>query len=385
LSERPLTILTAAACPWPAPQGSQALIRETALALAARGHRVVLVAYGHGAEDGKADEGIELVRARAVPLHRRTEAGLSPMKPLADAAMVLALRRVLQREAVDVVHAHNYEGLAAALAARGRRKNPPLVYHAHNVMADELPWHVPRVVLAPARTFGRALDRRLPPRADAVAALHAPMQRYLEVMGCAPGRVHVVPPPVRAVEEEPLYGHTAPAVLYAGNLDRYQNLPLLRAAMEQLRRRLPEARLLVATAAKAPPWPGAERVPTPTLESLWKVLRDDVVAVCPRTSWSGYPIKVLNAMAAGRPAAACESSAHGIVDGETGLVVADDDAHELAQALGRLLSDATMRRAMGMRARNRVIQRHAPERVATLLEEISRGAAAGSLSTGGGP
>jgi hypothetical protein len=52
-------------------------------------------------------------------------------------------------------------------------------------------------------------------------------------------------------------------------------------------------------------------------------LAPDAVVACPRVSWSGYPIKLLNAMAAGKAIVACASAAYPLTHERDGLVVPD--------------------------------------------------------------
>ena len=116
-----LRIAMVAACPYPVPQGSQVLFRTTAEAVRRRGHDVHLVVYGYGA--GEDDGTLPVHRCRSIPGMRRTLAGPSWGKPLADAALVATLRRVIREQSIDIVHAHNYEGLIVALAARNTAKS----------------------------------------------------------------------------------------------------------------------------------------------------------------------------------------------------------------------------------------------------------------------
>jgi len=350
------------ACPYPVPQGSQVYLRETALGLAKRGHDVHLVVYGHGRGDDAS--GLPIHRAANIPGARRTDAGPSLAKPLEDAALVAALRRVVRDERIDIVHAHNYEALLVALAVRKR----PLIYHAHNAMADELPYFV-----RPSRWAGQVgtwLDRTFPRRADRVVVPHNALAAYLAGWGCPLDRLVVVPPPVEpSVFTECAIGNDVPPVLYTGNLDAYQNLELLERAMARVREELPEARLVVATAAEGG-LPGAEIVPTPDVDTLRIVLARDAVFACPRVSWCGYPIKLLNAMAAGMAIVACQSAAHPLTGGENALVVPDNDAQAFAQALLALLRSPGERARLGHAARRTAVLKHAPDAIAARIEAV---------------
>lgn len=347
------------ACPYPVPQGSQVFLRDYALALQAEGHDVCLVVYGAGI--GADDSGLEVVRGPRVPGDSRTAAGPSLAKPLQDLGLVRTLRRVVRERAVEVVIAHNYEALIVALTARAR----PVIYHAHNAMADELPHYFGGAGWA--RRVGTMLDRSFPRRADAVFAPHARLAEYLIECGCDAARVHVVPPiaDVQAFELATVGDGIAP-VLYTGNLDAYQNLPLLFRAIETL----PEARLILATAELDPAVPGAEYVHTPDFDRLRAVLARDAVVAVPRVSWSGYPVKLINAMAAGHACVACASSGWPITDGHDGLIVPDNDAPAFAAALKRLTGDSELRRRMGQNARATVKARHDPASVSRQITAI---------------
>jgi glycosyltransferase involved in cell wall biosynthesis len=350
------------ACPYPVPQGSQVLLRHTALALRDRGHIVHLVVYGYGA--GPEDPGLRVHRCLRIPGMRRTEAGPSFAKPLADAALVQTLRRVIREENIQLVHAHNYEGLMVALAARRR----PVVYHAHNAMVDELPHFIPC-----SRPFGQWLDRTFPHRADRVIAPHRRLAVYLAECGCDTARISVAPPALEVgAFEASTVTSERPAVLYTGNLDRYQNLDLLLAAMTQVRKAALQTRLIIATAQPAM-IPEAEIVLVPDFDSLRRILAEDCVVVCPRVSWSGYPIKLLNAMAAGRAVVACASAAPPVVHESNGILVPDNDAAAMADAILRLIRDTALRFTLGRNARQTILAEHAPEKIASAIEAIYDG------------
>lgn len=356
-----LRVAMVGACPYPVPQGSQVYLRDTALALAGRGHEVHLVVYGYGR--GEDASGLQIHRCAHIPGARRTAAGPSLAKPLLDYALLRALMRVVRDHQIDVVCAHNYEALLVALAAKRR----PVVYFAHNAMEDELPHFVRPQALA--RRAGRWLDTTFPRRASLVIAPHQRLAGYLAMRGCSPNRLEIIPPAIDTAQFLCAgAGDSEMRVLYAGNLDRYQNLPLLLDAMRQLRERLSGARLQIATPDAAQSIEGAEVFHTPDFESLRQVLKEDAVFAVPRVSWSGYPIKLLNAMAAGKAIVACESAAFPLTHRINGLVVPDNDSKAFASALHELLINEKLRRSLGQRARETVMQHHDPGRIAEALE-----------------
>lgn len=358
-----LRVLMLGACPYPVPQGSQVFLRDNALALKARGHEVHLLVYGFG--EGRDHSGLHVHRGRRFPGYQRTKAGPSFLKPLLDLDLVFRLRATVRKYRIDVVYAHNYEALLVALMA-GKR---PIIYHAHNAMSDELPYYFKKKQLP--ECVGRWLDKTFPRRADRIVVPHRRLAGHLIVRGCDHTKITVAPPPVDTALFTPAtVGTETPAVLYTGNLDAYQNLNLLIDAMAHVRRRVRDARLLVATNQEAV-IPGAEIVKTMGFDSLPRLLARDSIFVAPRVSWSGYPVKLLNAMAAGKAIVACEGASYPITHEQNGLVVPDNDARAFADAILRLMDNPKLRAELGKNARATVLRHNRPEDAAEKLEAVA--------------
>src|SRR5207248_2908202 len=90
---------------------------------------------------------------------------------LGDLALTARLWRVVARDPIDVIHAHNYEAAIAGLVV-ARLTGRPLVYHGHSALAEELPLYFTRPRArarraaadrhARRRARGRARRRRCP-------------------------------------------------------------------------------------------------------------------------------------------------------------------------------------------------------------------------------
>lgn len=367
-------VLMVAASPFPFPQGSQVLIAGLAEALAARGHRVEIVTYPRGAAGPAAP--VPLHRVAAPPCLVRPDPRPSFRKPALDLLLARLTLRTARELRPDVLHTHNVEGLLIALWVR-RRTGIPVVYHLHNRMEPELPAYFSSAVGRWAgRTAGRWADRHLPRRADACIVLHADAARDLPADGVDPARVHVIPPGIGRCDP-PADGPEAvrrrwglgagPLVLYSGNLDTYQDLGLLLAAFAHVRGRRPQAQLVLATHLPAGGrrerevrrglGAGAHLLMGVDWEAMCALLAAAAVAVCPRGVCWGFPIKVLNYMAAGRPIVAAAGSAQGLAPLETALVVPNGDAGALAQAIVQLLDDPDLAARLGRTARS-AVERH---------------------------
>ena len=111
-------------------------------------------------------------------------------------------------------------------------------------------------------------------------------------------------------------------------------------------------------------WAGLQKDPQPWLRAM------DVFAFPSRLE--GSPNAVLEAMATGLPVVAARIG--GVVDlipdEETGVLVPPDDPHALALALERLLDNASLRLALGSRARRRAVESFSIPMVAAQLTEL---------------
>ena len=347
--------------PYPALRGSQVLVSHLAEGLGQRGHAVHLVTYG---VESSAPSG-----PRAARIAR-------------DLLLVGRLWRTVRRRAIDVIHAHNYEAALAGLVV-ARVTGRPLVYHGHNVLHDELPTYF---ASAPARrlarALGRFLDAHVPRRADFCIAVSDDLGETLRRAGVRPEGIACIAPTgaPRELGAAPAPAASSGLACYAGNLDGYQNLDFLVRSFARVRARVPGARLVVVTHADVPAEaarlqaraPGVEVLAAGSYEEVRARLEAADVAVCPRTERSGFPMKLLNYMAAGKAIVACAGSAKGLRDGLTGRVVPDADEHAFAEAVADLLEDADLRARLGAAARRAVEDPGAWNRVLDRIETIYR-------------
>ncbi len=375
-----------AACPYPTTQGSQVYIGGLTESLVRRGHQVHVVTYHFGEDIPGAGSAIH--RIPDVPGYRKFRAGPDLRKPVLDALLARTLLQTVQKHDIQIIHAHNYEAPLAGYLVRAMT-GVPVVYSSHNTMGEELhlyyqsPW-----ARRGAQWLGRQLDGEIPKRADHCLVLAEDARPVLEAMGVSPERVSVLSPGV-LLEQFPKCSQEdarrslglsqgCPLVLYTGNPDRYQDIDLLLSAFATVKRSLPNARLVLVSHSTLEDYrsqaealkggvelrveAGFERM----REYLWAA---DVFAI-PRGACSGFPIKLLNAMAAGLPVVATEASAKAVLHEETGLVVPNGDSSAMAQALLRVLTNEAWRLGLGKRAREVVEARYTWDAVAVSLEGV---------------
>lgn len=377
-------IAMVAACPFPSARGSQVLIRELAQALAERGHEIHVVTYPF-AESLVPIQGIFLHRV-TFPRLARWRGKLGWRKMLLDLALTVTLYRVVRAQRIEIIHAHNYEGPLVGFLVRWLT-GVPIVYHSHNALSDELGYYFrPGIRRTAACWVGGLLDRLIPPRADFSVALTLEVERFLRGCGVAASRLAVVPPggpPVLPSEAagRDWFGDRF-VVMYTGNLDPYQDLPVLFDAFTDFSASTETALLVIVT--HDPNWSenlderlrsllreGRARVIVASAFAVVRRLlaRADIL-VCPRSSWSGFPIKLINYMAAGKPVIAAEGSAKTIRDGQTGLTFPNGDVAALTAALKRLAQDVAVRRRLGESARATVTRLYSWQRAASQIEQI---------------
>jgi glycosyltransferase involved in cell wall biosynthesis len=358
-------ILLVAGMPMPAPQGSPVYALGMARALAAVGTPVAVAAWGHGR--GAWPDGVARVSAPSPPALRTLRSGPDPRRPALDALLLGALVARLARGRVIALHAHHVEGLAVAWAARkltGARV--PLLWTPHTLLGEELPDHLARALGPLGARFGALADHRLPELADGAVALSRRSAAWLR----ARVPTAVAPP---ALDLESLDGGDATRarqrgslgdgawVLYTGNADAYQDLPVLFEAMAQL----PEAGLLVASEAPRARFEalardarlplGRLRVVPGDLGTLRDAAAAAFAAAVPRRRCAGFPIKLLNTLAAGLPTVCARGAAQPV---EGVVPVADGDPGAMAGALRALLADRAGARRLGDAARRAVRARH---------------------------
>jgi glycosyltransferase involved in cell wall biosynthesis len=283
---------------------------------------------------------------------------------LAGARLVLALPRFIHELRTvnpQIFHAHlNWllscrYGLLAAYLAR----IPVIVATVHNFM--EPPWA--RTIELAQRVFGKCLHRYIVV-SNAVGrqlceSFHVPCQKVEVIHNSIPAAAFDRPPDT-TLKTMLNRGTDRPIVLCVARLDAQKGHTYLLPAV----RNVPNAIFVLVG-------DGSERA---SLEAqaanigvrdrvIFLGHRDDVaelLATCDLlvlpSLYEGLPLSVLEAMAAGKPVVATSvgGTPEAVLDGETGFLVPSRDPTALVRAIQRLLTDACLRRKMGMAGRLRV-------------------------------
>ena len=363
-------------CPFPAAQGTQVLVEQMSRALSQCGHDVHIVAYHFGDPNRSVD--LTVHRAAGIPGYHRIRSGPDWRKPLLDWNLSRALLKVVKDYGIQVIHAHNYEAPLAAYAVR-RKTGIPVIYHAHNMLGEELPtyfrngWMKSRM-----QSLGYALDSYVPPRGDLCLALTSGIKDALIARGASNDTALFMPP---AVEPLPLNGHKLfpnPTAIYQGNLDGYQNLDFLLDAWKLVANTIPDSRLIIATHGDGARFKNLlrrQRLASHiqirdnlTFSQSLELLLCSHVAVNPRFGWWGFPIKLLNYMATARPIVSCRGSAHGLCHLNNAWISANGDLNHFAQGIIEIFLNPGLARSLGTAARQTVQEDFSWEQAVPRLE-----------------
>lgn len=385
-AELPLTVAVVAACPFPAPRGTPIRIQRLAEAVAARGHRVHVVTYHYGS--GETAPELTTHRTPRVTTYHKLAPGPTYVKlALLDPLLVLKLRRILRRYPVDVIHAHHFEGLLVAQAAR-LGTSIPLVFDAHTLLMSELPFYRLGLPLRAKRFIAAAFDRHLPVMADHVVTVTDRIrERLLQLRAVSEDGVTVV----RNGADLHLFkqhssgrgkGTTAsPTLIFTGNLAPYQGIDLMLMAFRKVLDRRRDVRLTIVTDSSFDQYDALARdlgirnsidVMQASFEEVPEQLATATVAMNPRTECDGIPVKLLNYMAAGKPVVSFAGSAPGVRHGESGWLVPDGDIDGFAEGALTLIRNGELADALGSGARRFVEAQHNWDRSAEVIEKIFR-------------
>jgi glycosyltransferase involved in cell wall biosynthesis len=343
---------------FPAPRGSQAFAREQAEALVRAGVDVEVVSYGMSSDDDTNPRGLSFAtRSIGPPLRPRSaRSGLHAAKPFADMALALRLRRLHRKRPFDVVLAHNAEAALVAKLAR-RLGGPPVVYVAHTLFEEELSAYVPGIDQDRLARIGRRIDRAAARAglgtlalSDAAASrLAAHAETPVEVQ---PPGVALRQPTTNAELDRVCTAHAlipGEYLLYTGNLDVYQELPVL----DRIAAELPELPVVVATHEAPPKRLEYTRMHAVHPDEVRPLLQGARLFLTPRKRSGGFPIKLANAMEAGCPILAREGQAVTLGHEHNAFLVAPDASpDDFVVAARKLLDQPAFGRALGMQARN---------------------------------
>jgi glycosyltransferase involved in cell wall biosynthesis len=298
-------------------------------------------------------------------------------RPLQIPGAVGALRRLGGR--FDVVNAHGLTAGWLAALARGRRRQPRLVVTVHNVVLDDAAGRMAPVL--------RALERRLPGRADRVIAVSEAIASYLGAPNVVTvGAIGPPPTPTRTradVRASLAVAERSLLVAAVARLHPQKGLDVLLDAVPSV----PHATFAIAGEGpseaalrqQATRLGIGDRVRFAGPMNGADLLNAADLVVIP-SRWESGPLVLNEALALGRPVVSTPVGMvpEVITDGETGWLVPIGDPTALAAALADALArpDEAARRAASAAARAALLP-DADARVG-IVEDVYRASLVGS-------
>jgi glycosyltransferase involved in cell wall biosynthesis len=371
--------------------GAERQVQLLAAALAARGHAVEVVTVRQAGLSARDEvDGVPVHRLNAAASVFANRAG-DPRRfflpPAPDPRLVIGLRRIIERQGSNVVHASGWIAYSSAAAALGLA---PVFLSArdygYSCAVRSLLQHETRMCSGPGLLkclecagshygpakglaavggvfTGRSVLRRT------VVGIHV-VSRFVEAIvrrdllrgdGWAP-KVERVADIVPGDQSEPLDAAgrelvdrlpTSPFILFVGALQPHKGLAVLLRAYQEISPSVP----LVVIGTRWPDAPDVVRgvtlltdVPHAVVMAAWE---RSLFGVVPSLWPDPLPGVVREAMTRGRPVvgSAIGGNPDMIEDGRTGFLVPPGDVTALATAMGRLIADPDLCRRLGDAAR----------------------------------
>jgi glycosyltransferase involved in cell wall biosynthesis len=313
-------------------------------------------------------------------------------RPVADAAAILGLRRLLRAARPDVVHAHGVRaGAFAALALwtparlKPARLKPARLKPARWRRTQYSPAQGPALVVTihNAPPAGRlngavyaALERVCARRADAVLCASADLLARMRDLGVITAELYEVPAPAARAPSAAEVARAAadvgadgrPVVLTVGRLAPQKGLDVLVAAAGRWRDDPCAPRTVIVgggpLAAKLTAQAGTLRADVLLLgerQDVPALLAVADVFVLP-SRWDARALSLQEAMRAARPIVATRTGGTpGLTGEDAAILVPPEDAVALADAVLGVLRDAALAARLGLAARARAATFPAPQ------------------------
>jgi glycosyltransferase involved in cell wall biosynthesis len=377
-----MNILMLAPEPFFEPRGTPISVYFRILALGELGHRVTLVTYPIGKD--VAIKGLKIVRPPNLLGMRRIKIGPSLAKLPLDFLLLLQATLEIIGNRYDLVFSHEEAAFLGVWIARIWRK--PHVYDMHSSLPQQLEnFEFTRSPLL-VRLF-RRMEHFVLRNSHSVIVICRELMDTVAGLGYGQKAVQVenfldFPAEKPTAEAVALKKREyAPAgdkiVLYTGNFEPYQGIPLLLRAAQKVGpgvvfvlvggtgRSLIEMKALAGDLGISDKVVFVDKAP-PSKVPLFLELAD--VLVSPRISGTNTPLKVYSCLKSGKPLVATRLWTHTQVLSERHAVLSDPDAEGFARGIEFALhSDEARIRAQA--AREWAEKEYAPSRY---LEKISQ-------------
>ena len=323
------------------------------------GHATGIITSATGAEGRRAEPNVTKL-GWAVPIPWNGSIARIAVSPL----LARQTRAVLEREQFDVIHLH--EPLAPALplttlhVLKGLDAVSVGTFHA---FALNKLISMPRFAYASGQVLLQRYFHRLDGRIAVSSAAYQFASHYF------PGEYQIIPNGVDlhrfSVLAEPLpqFADGKLNILYLGRIEPRKGLKYLLHAIPQVRACYPQTRFIIASdgpqrshyeqLVRRQGWPDVVFTGFVPSEELPRYYASCDLFCAPSTGSESQGVVLLEAMASSKPVIASNIDGYRDVirNGTDGILVPPRESEALAEAICRLLGDATLRATMGASGR----------------------------------
>lgn len=339
-------------------------IAEMVNAFRQLGHEVFLIGPGvkqEGPGEGRSSRFLWVKRLVKGPFYELAELAYNLLgyRTLSQAVQDIAPDFIYDRYIT-----FNYSAVAVA-----RRWNVPIFLEVNSPLAYERDHEADETLFL--KRIAYAIEKKVCCDASKVIVVSTPLKKYLQTIGVSSRKIAVLPNGVNlekfyprqrstALLEELSLGTDDMVIGFVGILRPWHGIDILLEAFATVSRKWQNCRLLLVgdgpiqeeIEAKAEQLGLGPKVSITGRVSHEKVA-DYVtlfdVAVSPKATFYASPMKIIEYMAQQKAVVApnMENIADLVDDGETGLLFQAEQAESLAEALGRLIADESLRETMG--------------------------------------
>ncbi len=377
-------IAMVAACPFPYPRGTPVRIFRMAEALTQRGHEVHVITYHLGNELNGAL--FKVHRIKDIITYQKHSPGPTYQKLIVvDPLLAVKLYKFLKQNEVDIIHAHNFEGLLVASLVK-RFKKLPIIYDAHTILESELPYYNLGFSKKIVKRIGSYLDRRLPRMANYIITVTDIIRtKLIQNSGIDSKNITTL---MNGIEREhfnikkddcEIHKNGRKTLIFTGNTAAYQRIDLLLKVLREILNKRQDIQLLIISDSPFNYYESLANklqvrsyvnVISSEFNSLPKYLAEADISLNPRTDCDGIPQKLLNYMAAGRAVVSFSGSGKILEHGKTGWIVENGNVNAFANAVLFLLDNPIIAQKLGDNAREFITLKHTWEKVAEGAEDI---------------
>lgn len=364
-------------------KGASVHVRELVSAMAAAGATVTVVSPRTGAEGDTLPAPIELISIEPVLPRKHADARSLQAAATRQAAQV---RRIAERLRADAVY-ERFSLFSDGGVSAARALGIPHVLEVNAPLREE----ALRYRTLPHAQLAAAIERRVFSATDRVFAVSKALARLLEEAGVPAGRIEVAPNAIDPAKF-PIQGQRSEGpftIGFAGSLKPWHGVEVMLEAFRGALAAIPSLRLEIV--GDGPARAGVERAGLPAqrfayhgalshAETLRVLSRWDVGAA-PFLALPDFyfsPLKLVEYMAAGLcPVASDQPEIRDLLGGgDRGVLVPPGDADAFARALIALARNRERTNAIGLRAREYVLEERSWSRNAERALGALRGRAA---------